>query len=63
MPNPKTHTITSRPDGKIKVSNDTKKQKQTNVDKDWQNLPTKDKLDMLAEITGLIDADGQIVVS
>lgn len=63
MPNPKTHTITSRPDGKFKVSNDTKKQKQTNVDKDWQNLPTKDKLDMLAEITGLIDADGQIVVS
>ena len=63
MPNPKTHTITSRPDGKFKVSNDTKKQKQTNVDKDWQNLPTKDKLDMLAEFVGLIDADGQIVVS
>ena len=63
MPNPKTHTITSRSDGKYKVSNDTKKQKQINVDKDWQNLSTKDKLDLLAEKVGLIDADGQIVLS
>ena len=45
---PKTHEITSRPDGKIKVSNLAKKQKQVSVDKDWKNLSTKDKLDLLA---------------
>ena len=63
MPNPKTHTITSRPDGKFKVSNDAKKQKQVSVDKTWNNLSTKDKLDLLAQSVGLIDTDGQIVLS
>jgi hypothetical protein len=63
MPNPKTHTITSRPDGKFKISNNAKKQKQSSVDKNWTTLSTKDKLDLLAEKVGLIDADGQVVVS
>ncbi|MBT3202296.1 MAG: hypothetical protein HN350_20545 [Phycisphaerales bacterium] len=59
---PKTHEITSRPDGKIKVSNLAKKQKQVSVDKDWKNLSTKDKLDLLAQVVGLLDADGKIIL-
>lgn len=61
-PNPKTHTITSRSDGKFRVSDDTRKTKQASVDKNWNNLTTKDKLDLLAAVIGLIDADGNIVL-
>lgn len=63
MPPAPTHVITSRPDGKYKVTNLVKKQKQVSVDKTWQNLPTAEKLDLLAEFVGLIDSDGQIIVS
>ena len=60
-PNPKTHTLSTRPDGKIRVTNDAKKQKQSSSPKTWQTMSTAAKLDMLAETTGLIDANGNLI--
>lgn len=61
MPDP-THTLTIESPGKVKVTNVAKKQKQTSVDKDWKNLSTSEKLDLLAQAVGLIDDQGQIVL-
>ena len=62
MPTKKTHTLTSRPDGKITVSNIAKKQKQDSVDKDWNKLSTSEKLDLLAQTVGLIDEDNNLIL-